>query len=187
LSIARSIPFFLGRPERKRSWPVASSTTLRDRRFGVASQLGPTGRAMRTDFQIGEDLAAVPCIAAERRIERVLVLEDSMLIALDAEDSLLACGVGEVVIAANVAAALAAIAEERPDFAVLDYNLGEESSEPVARALAEAQVPYCFATGYGDALERSRAVPPCGVLNKPYSQQDLAAVLSSAKADPSRG
>jgi CheY-like chemotaxis protein len=141
---------------------------------------------MRTDLQIGESSVAVAYVAAGRRIERVLLVEDSMLIALDAEDSLLGCGVGEVVIAANVAAALAAIAEERPDFAVLDYNLGAESSEPVARALAEAGVPYCFATGYGDALERSRAVPPCGVLNKPYSKQDLAAVLAQAKAGPPR-
>jgi DNA-binding NtrC family response regulator len=142
---------------------------------------------MRVDLPIGEGLPAAPCVTAIRRIERVLLVEDSMLIALDAEDALLACGVGEVAIAANVAAALAAIAEERPDFAVLDYNLGAESSEPVALALAEAQVPYCFATGYGDALERSRAVPPYGVLNKPYSKQDLAAVLARVKADPPRG
>jgi CheY-like chemotaxis protein len=128
-------------------------------------------------------MARVP---AERAIERVLLVEDSMLIALDAEDSLLACGVSEVVIAANVAAALAAIAEERPDFAVLDYNLGEESSEPVARALSEAKVPYCFATGYGDALERVRAIPPYGVIKKPYSKPDLAAVLARVKADRSR-
>jgi CheY-like chemotaxis protein len=126
------------------------------------------------------------CVPAERAIERVLLVEDSMLIALDAEDSLLACGVSEVVIAANVAAALAAIAEERPDFAVLDYNLGEESSEPVARALSEAKVPYCFATGYGDALERVRAIPPYGVIKKPYSKPDLAAVLARVKADRSR-
>jgi len=138
---------------------------------------------MRVDLHMGEALPPANGMAGERRIERVLLVEDSMLIALDAEDSLLACGVGEVVIAGNVRAALAAIDESLPDFAVLDYNLGDESSEPVARALAEAGVPFCFATGYGDALERMSARPPCGVLTKPYSRQDIAKVLARAKAN----
>jgi DNA-binding NtrC family response regulator len=113
----------------------------------------------------------------------VLVVEDSMLIALDAEDALRACGVGKVVIAGNVAAALAAIASECPDFAVLDFNLGDETSEAVAAALGRAGVPYCFATGYGDALERAHASPPYGVLKKPYSQRDIAQVLARVEAD----
>jgi CheY-like chemotaxis protein len=118
-------------------------------------------------------------------IGRVLLVEDSMLIALDAEDALAACGIGAVVIAPNVAKALAVMAEALPDFAVLDYNLGDETSEAVARALAETGVPYCFATGYGDALERMQAKPPYGVLKKPYAQSDLAEVLARVEADRS--
>jgi CheY-like chemotaxis protein len=137
---------------------------------------------MRAELPMAEDCTPVPCVPTGRSIERVLLVEDSMLIALDAEDSLIASGVGEVVIAANVATAVAAIAEELPDFAVLDYNLGDESSEPVARALTEANVPYCFATGYGDALERTRADPPCGVLKKPYSRKEIADALAKAEA-----
>ena len=113
----------------------------------------------------------------------MLLVEDSMLIALDAEDALIACGVGEVVIAGNVVAALAAIDQGLPDFAVLDFNLGDETSEAVARALTTAGVPYCFATGYGDALERVQACPPYGVLKKPYSQTELSGVLARVEAD----
>jgi CheY-like chemotaxis protein len=138
---------------------------------------------MHANLQAGEDVARAPIASQERSIERVLLVEDSMLIALDAEDSLLACGVGEVVIAASVAAALAAIEQGLPDFAVLDYNLGAESSEPIARALTDKGVPYCFATGYGDALERTRAGPPYGVLKKPYSPGDIANVLARVEAD----
>ena len=141
---------------------------------------------MQAELATGDDLARAPREAPRGGIQRVLLVEDSMLIALDAEDSLMACGVDDVVIAANVAAALAAIAEERPDFAVLDYNLGHESSEPVAVALSEAGVPFCFATGYGDALERTRANPPYGVLKKPYSPQDIADVLARLEADIAR-
>lgn len=125
----------------------------------------------------------VGSLAIGSGIGRVLLVEDSMLIALDAEDALTACGIGEVVIAPNVSKALAVMAEALPDFAVLDYNLGDETSEAVARALAEAGVPYCFATGYGDALERMQAKPPYGVIKKPYSQSDLAEVLARVEAD----
>jgi DNA-binding NtrC family response regulator len=138
---------------------------------------------MRGNLQAGEAVVPAGSLPAGCRIARVLLVEDSMLIALDAEDALIACGVGQVVIAGNVVAALAAIDQGLPDFAVLDFNLGDETSEAVARALTTAGVPYCFATGYGDALERVQACPPYGVLKKPYSQTELSGVLARVEAD----
>ena len=138
---------------------------------------------MHAELPTSEGFAAVPGAATKCGVGRVLLVEDSMLIALDAEDALVACGVSEVVVAGNVAAALAAMADALPDFAVLDHNLGDETSEPVARALADAGVPYCFASGYGDALERMRVDPPHGVLKKPYSQKQLSEVLARVQAD----
>jgi CheY-like chemotaxis protein len=133
---------------------------------------------MHAELHTGEEFVAGHCVGPTGGIACVLLVEDSMLIALDAEDALMACGVGRVVIAANVAAALAAMADGLPDFAVLDHNLGDETSEPVASALAQAGVPYCFASGYGDALERTLVDPPFGVLKKPYTQSELAKVLA---------
>jgi DNA-binding NtrC family response regulator len=141
---------------------------------------------MHAELPANDGFESVPGAARERGVARVLLVEDSMLIALDAEDALVACGVGEVAIAANVAAALAAIGEKLPDFAVLDHNLGDETSEPVARALTEAGVPYCFASGYGDALVRTQVDSPYGVLKKPYSQKELSAVLARVEADRAR-
>src|SRR4051812_12713267 len=138
---------------------------------------------MHAALQTGEGYMPAPCAGGGRGVGRVLLVEDSMLIALDAEDALLACGVSQVVIAGNVAAALAAMGERLPDFAVLDHNLGDETSEPIARALADAGVPYCFASGYGDALERMRIDPPYGVLKKPYSRKDLSEVLAQVEID----
>lgn len=138
---------------------------------------------MRAELQTSEGFVPPRSGSTGREIGHVLVVEDSMLIALDAKDALLACGVSKVVIAARVTTALAALDEKLPDFAVLDHNLGEETSEPVARALADAGVPYCFASGYGDALERMRVDPPYGVLKKPYSHKDLSEVLARVEAD----
>jgi DNA-binding NtrC family response regulator len=120
-------------------------------------------------------------------IRRVLLLEDSMLIALDTQDVLRECGVSDIALAANVAQALAALGEGMPDFAVLDFNLGDETSEPVALALDAAGVPYCFATGYGDALDRITVAPPYGVLKKPYSQDQIHALLARVALDRAAG
>ena len=71
---------------------------------------------------------SVPAREPAGMIRRVLLLEDSMLIALDTQDVLRECGVSDIALAANVAQALAALCEDTPDFAVLDFNLGDETS-----------------------------------------------------------
>ena len=116
-------------------------------------------------------------------IENVLLVEDSMIIALDTEEALHQAGVRTVRVAANCNAALAEIERALPDFALLDYNLGDETSGRVAQALAEAGVPFSFATGYGDALNDMGVKPPFGVLKKPYSREDIVAVLEQVAAD----
>ena len=86
------------------------------------------------------------------------------------------------IIAASTDAALAEISKAHPDFAVLDFNLGSETSERVAAALASAGIAFCYATGYGDAIVAQATQAPCGVLKKPYSQTDIAAILACAAA-----
>jgi DNA-binding NtrC family response regulator len=115
-------------------------------------------------------------------IRTVLLVEDNMLIALDTEDALLEAGVKLVVIAATADRALDELARARPDFGVLDFNLGAETSERVAAALAAAGVPFCYATGYGDAIVAQATQPSCGVLKKPYSPADIVEMLGKAAA-----
>lgn len=114
---------------------------------------------------------------------RVLVVEDNMIIALDTEQHLLDLGVERVDLAASNAAALAVLDDDQPDFAVLDFNLGDETSEPVAQALEARGVRFAFASGYGDvdglAGDYAHKV---AVLLKPYSRDDLAEALRLAAA-----
>ena len=56
---------------------------------------------------------------------RVLVLEDSLIIAMEAEDILRLAGVENIDIVGSVEQARAAITAETYDFALLDVNLGE--------------------------------------------------------------
>ena len=57
-----------------------------------------------------------------------------MIIALDTEQHLLDLGVERVDLAGSNAAAFALLDDAIPDFAVLDFNLGDEASEPVIGA-----------------------------------------------------
>ena len=111
--------------------------------------------------------------------QRVLLVEDNMIIALDTEENLLELGVGEVILAGSNDAALASIDGMPPDFALLDFNLGGETSEATARALDRRGVPFAFATGYGDVAKMTAGYAhSLGLLQKPYSKQDLARIIA---------
>jgi CheY-like chemotaxis protein len=112
---------------------------------------------------------------------RVLLVEDNMIIALDTEQHLLDLGVERVDLAVSSAAALAVLDDAGPDFAVLDFNLGDETSEPVADALDARGIRFAFASGYGDVDQMARDYAhKVAVLLKPYSRDDLAEVLRLA-------
>jgi len=112
-----------------------------------------------------------------RAPERVLVLEDNMIIALDLEDMLTRLGVKQVTVASTVAQALQVLSEELPPFAILDVNLGSEASFPVAEALQAAGVPFAFGTGFGDSAAFPDRFRDAVVLQKPYSAESLAALF----------
>ena len=108
---------------------------------------------------------------------RVLLVEDGMIIAMDTEETLRDLGVVEVTIAAKVSSALKELEAESYDLAVLDYNLGTESSEPVAAKLNELGVPFWLATGYGEMADRLEEIGALGVLTKPYGKDELRRML----------
>ncbi|BAU88780.1 response regulator receiver modulated GAF sensor protein [Methylorubrum populi] len=103
----------------------------------------------------------------------VLVVEDNMIIALEAEEVLTALGASAVDMAASVREALRLIEASRPDRAVLDVNLGSETSVPVARRLAELGIPFAFATGYGESFKVPPDLGDVPVVKKPYGADEL--------------
>ncbi|RVT94101.1 HWE histidine kinase domain-containing protein [Sphingomonas crocodyli] len=112
----------------------------------------------------------------------VLLVEDSMLIALDIEDTLRRLGAETVVSAGSVRLAREAIADGVPDFAVLDINLGAETSIPVAEELAELGVPFVFASGYGEQSQLGDRFGNVPVVAKPYGPAEVAAALATLRA-----
>lgn len=68
--------------------------------------------------------------------------------------------------------------------AVLDVNLGAETSEPVARRLSEIGIPFAFATGYGETSKHAERHPQAPILQKPFA---LDALKEAALALLSQG
>ena len=110
----------------------------------------------------------------------VLVLEDNMIIALDAEDMLRDLGVRTVRLAGSVQQAIDHIAAYPPQFALLDVNLGLETSFGIAERLRDLGVPIAFATGYGDEHAFPAEFADAPVVHKPYSGQTIQDVLFKA-------
>ena len=123
-------------------------------------------------------VAATPGLLKGRNI---LLVEDNMIIAMDGEDALRDLG-AEVMTASSVGRAREAIAVQPIDLAVLDFNLGNETSLPVADLLAERGIPFLFATGYGDGLELPERFSHIVLVKKPYSGATLAQALGPVMA-----
>ena len=114
----------------------------------------------------------------------VLVVEDNIIIAMDAEDVLATLGAARVHSAANVAQARDLIGSESIEAAILDYNLDGETSEAVADQLRSDGTPFVFATGYSGLEELPARFADCQLLQKPYSAEDIRAAFAVTRADP---
>lgn len=107
----------------------------------------------------------------------VLLVEDNMIIAIDAEDMLQQLGATSVTIASTVREALAMVASRPFDMALLDINLGTETSIPVAMALREKGIPFAFTSGYRDDNALPAALRSSMVLGKPYDKDCLQTLI----------
>jgi light-regulated signal transduction histidine kinase (bacteriophytochrome) len=128
-----------------------------------------------------ETTSSTPGTASNLLGLSVLVVEDQALIALDIEETLRRLGAAEVYLAPSVEEAHRVIQASKPDVAVLDFNLGGETSEAVADLLLRRRVPVVYSTGYGDNVmipERFRDVP---VVRKPVNGAVLAAQIDAAR------
>ena len=107
--------------------------------------------------------------------QRILVVEDSAVVAFDVAAVLVQLGARLAGPVASVGAAWPFL-ESALDGAVLDYRLGGETSRSIAQQLAVRGTPVLFITAHGVKAVASE-VPSAPVLAKPFTQQDLEAAL----------
>jgi len=136
----------------------------------TAALPGPSG----TPPAVGDRPAPVAGVMGPLRY---LLLEDSLLIALETEDMLNSLGAISVVLASTVAAAEKALTDGSFDFAVLDVNVGRGTSFVFASRLHKLGIPYLFASGYGDAVALAIEHKTSIVVQKPYGREQLGAAI----------
>ncbi len=81
---------------------------------------------------------------------RILIVEDSPVVAEACEDMLRDMGCLVVGPATNMASALQLATEEPLDAAIVDLNIRGGKAFPVLRILADRGVPFLLASGYAD-------------------------------------
>jgi CheY-like chemotaxis protein len=121
--------------------------------------------------------AATGCHPPTRPSFTALIVEDNMLIAMDAEEALQELGAGAVKLCPTVASALDSIAAAPFDVALLDVSLGEETSEAIAVALRAHGTPFVVTTGFGDYISDISAYAGAPLLTKPYAPAALSHAL----------
>jgi CheY-like chemotaxis protein len=109
-------------------------------------------------------------------MQRALVVEDEIMVAMHVEDLLTELGIEVSAIATSLDQALALAREGGFDFAVLDVNLAGQLSFPVADVLRERGIPFLFASGYGSKGVQDDYRSAIR-LQKPFVGRDLAQAI----------
>jgi len=113
----------------------------------------------------------------ERRINRIMIVEDEPLIAFDNENMLQDAGYEVVATVDSYGAAAEVMAAESLDLVLTDISLaGEGSGVDVAREAAAAGIPVLFVTGNCTAEAKALAL---GCLAKPYAERVLLDALAA--------
>jgi DNA-binding response OmpR family regulator len=127
-------------------------------------------RPLEVDVGMGEGL--------QQRRPRVLVVEDNPLLARFTAMLLAEFGCDVVGPVGCVDTAVALVASEPLDAALLDLNVADRWAAPVAEALDRRGTPFAIMTGYG-----RENLPPAfhgrSCLYKPFRASDLKSVMAA--------
>ena len=113
--------------------------------------------------------------------QRIFVVEDEILIALDIEHMIFTAQGEDAGRATTLEEALKLADTPGVSLAILDFSLGANNSLPVAAKLDTYGVPFLFYTAY-EAAEIFEAWPDALVIRKPARSDRLVRALQSLVA-----
>ena len=109
--------------------------------------------------------------------ERILVVEDEKIIAIDLQRRLEKLGYDVIRLCTTGSEAIDIALEEIPDLILMDIMLlGEVDGIEAAKVIKDrAGIPVIFLTAYADeqTLERAKAAEPFGYILKPFKEREL--------------
>ena len=166
---------------------LGGSARITYRSAGVTAMIQGAASAL-ADGPPEEPVSAAPerivetVVAADETIRpgaivglKVLIVEDSLLLALELEAGLEDAGVEVVGCAAELGEALSMVDRDF-DVAVLDADHNGQSVAPVAEILRGLGRPFVFATGYADKAAPMGFDAP--IVRKPYNVHQIARAVA---------
>jgi DNA-binding response OmpR family regulator len=108
-------------------------------------------------------------------IQRILIVEDDLLIALMYEEMIQSFGYRVAGVAYTLAMAHLALANRNFDGVLLDINLDGEYCFHLADVLIEKGIPFAFLTGYDFLVKPRFATIP--LIEKPFTPRQLRGLL----------
>lgn len=116
-------------------------------------------------------------------IEKILILEDEVVIAEHLSMILEDLGYSVMNICESMTDVLKVLSAETPDLALLDIRLnGLDEGIEVAKHLRNENIPFAFVTSFSDKNTLMNAVMqnPIGYILKPFEEADISKVLRNA-------
>jgi PAS domain S-box-containing protein len=111
-----------------------------------------------------------------QRGNRILLVEDEILVAMMMRDMLTDLGFSVVGPFSRLSEAMVAAVHDGIDAGIIDVNLGGDFAYPVADVLVARQIPFAFVTGYGvESIDRRFADVP--IVKKPVQRQVLQKIF----------
>lgn len=118
------------------------------------------------------------------RKERILIVEDEYITALNEQQILEAMGYSVIAISSSGEEALQMAISERPDLVLMDYMLkGKMNGVETASAIrAEHNVPVIFLTAHSnqEVVEKIKEIEPHGYIIKPFNKEILINTIEIA-------
>ena len=109
--------------------------------------------------------------------ERILIVEDERIIALDLRRRLERYGYTVVGLASDSPTAVSMAAAEQPDLILMDIMLqnGSDGVQAAVQIRQEHRIPVVFLTAYADdaTIQRAKIAEPVGYVLKPFKEREL--------------
>lgn len=126
-----------------------------------------------------ETVTAAPLLKGRKMPEHALVVEDSLVIALDLQKRLTRLGLAHVDIAGSIEQAQIKVNQRLPELALFDVHLGHESSLALIKKLKRQKIPIVIISGYGEDLVLPSELQDVPLLTKPVAENTLTRALAS--------
>ena len=108
---------------------------------------------------------------------RLLIVEDDPIIGMDLGEIFWSRGAQVIGPFTTVASALRAL-RDGPDAALLDVNLGQETTEALAVQLHSRSIPFVILSGQMDSADLANAYGAAPIVSKPFDEPSLVALVA---------